>query len=186
MDRDIKGIIKDENPINHWGFLDVKDRIVLDLGCGINSEFLPTPYYFIVERGAKKVIGVDSNEQSYQWFKQNFNVQNFIPFKDMVDRYEKFEFYFDYFKPDVVKMDVEGSEIYMNAFNNKLFDSVEEIAIEYHSYPCLIAIEGKLRENNYKLEYYKFEHLDLEHQGVLFAYKTKFHTHFENQEFKRC
>lgn len=171
MDRDIKGIITSENPKEHWGFLFVQDKVVLDLGCGINSEHTPTPWYFIQDRGASKVIGVDSNPQSYQWFKQNYNIQNFIPFMDMVDRYEKFEFYFDYFKPQVVKMDVEGSEIYMNAFNNKLLDSVEQIAIEYHNYPCLLAIEGKLKENNYKLQYYKFEHLDITHQGVLYGYK---------------
>lgn len=171
MDREIKGIITSENPKEHWGFLFVQDKVVLDLGCGINSEHTPTPWYFIQDRGASKVIGVDSNPQSYQWFKQNYNIQNFIPFMDMVDRYEKFEFYFDYFKPQVVKMDVEGSEIYMNAFNNKLLDSVEQIAIEYHNYPCLLAIEGKLKENNYKLQYYKFEHLDITHQGVLYGYK---------------
>lgn len=171
MDRDIKGIITSENPKEHWGFLFVQDKVVLDLGCGINSEHTPTPYYFIQDRGASKVIGVDSNPQSYQWFKQNYNIQNFIPFMDMVDRYEKLEFYFDYFKPQVVKMDVEGSEIYMNAFNNKLLDGVEQIGIEYHNYPCLLAIEGKLKENNYKLQYYKFEHLDITHQGVLYGYK---------------
>lgn len=173
MDRDIKGIITSENPKEHWGFLYVQDKVVLDLGCGINSEHTPTPWYFIQDRGAKKVIGVDSNPQSYQWFKQNYNIQNFIIFSDVIDRYEKIVFLFDYFKPQVVKMDIEGAEIYMNALNNELFDTVEQIAIEYHSFPCLVAIEGKLKENNYILEYYKFEHLNIDHQGVLFGYKKK-------------
>ena len=26
--------ITSEEPINHWGFIDFKDKIVLDLGCG--------------------------------------------------------------------------------------------------------------------------------------------------------
>jgi len=168
--RVIKGIIKTENPDEHWGFLNPKDKVVLDLGCGINNDqYLPTPMWFIMERKASKVIGVDGNPQSYEWFKTNYNVKNFISFMDLVDRYEKFEFYFDYFKPQVVKMDVEGSEILMNAFQNHLFDNVEEIGIEYHSFPCLISIEGKLKENGFKMDYYKFEHLDLEHQGVLYG-----------------
>jgi len=172
MSREIKGIIQNEDPNVHWGFLNPRGKVVLDLGCGINNDqFLPTPMWFIQEKGAKKVIGVDGNPQSYQWFRQNYNVQNFISFMDMVDRYEKFEFYFDYFKPQVVKMDVEGSEIFMNAFRNDLFDTVEEIGIEIHSYPCLIAVESKLKENGFKIDYYKFEHLELEHQCVLFGKK---------------
>lgn len=186
MNREIKGIITTENPDEHWGFLHPKGKTVLDLGCGINNEqFLPTPMWFIMQKDAKKVIGVDGNPQSYQWFKLNYNVQNFIPFMDMIDRYEKIEFYFDYFKPQVVKMDIEGSEIYMNAFRNDLFDNVEEIGIEYHSLPCLIAVENKLKENGFTIEYYKFEHLEIEHQGVLYARKTKYHTHFENNEYKK-
>lgn len=173
IDREIKGIITSENPKEHWGFLHVQDKVVLDLGCGINSEHTPTPCHFIIERGASKVIGVDSDPQSYQWYKMNYNVQNFICYMDMVDRYEKMEYYFDYFKPQVVKMDIEGAEIYMNALNNNLLNSVEQIAIEYHNYPCLISIENKLKENNYELQYYKFEHLNIEHQGVLYGYKKK-------------
>jgi predicted RNA methylase len=68
--RNIIRTIENESPDTHWGFLPVKDKVVLDLGCGLNSEFMPTPYFFIQERGASKVIGVDPNEQSYQWYKQ--------------------------------------------------------------------------------------------------------------------
>lgn len=171
MDREIKGIITSEHPDIHWGFLNVKDKIVLDLGCGINSEHTPTPWYFINDKKAKYVVGVDSSQPSYNWFTQNFVVKNFIPIMDMVDRWEKIQMYIDYWKPEVIKMDIEGSEILMGPLNKRLFDNVEEIAIEYHNLACLITIENKLKEVGFKLEYYKFEHLDIDYQGVLYAHK---------------
>lgn len=171
MERKIIKNIANEDPENHWGFLNVANKVVLDLGCGVNSEFLPTPFYFINKKFAKKVIGVDSNPQSYNWFKTNYNVQNFILFMDMIDRYEKMEFYFDYFKPDVVKMDIEGAEYLLFGLDKELLEPVKEFAIEYHNRVALYACEDFLSKSGYQLEYYNFNHLDLEHQGVLHAKK---------------
>ena len=70
MNRHVRSIIRDENPENHWGFLPVKDKVVLDLGCGVNSEFVPTPWFFLEMRKAKKVYGVDPDPNSYEWFKK--------------------------------------------------------------------------------------------------------------------
>jgi hypothetical protein len=171
MDRLIKGTIATEHPQEHWGFLNVEGKSVLDLGCGINSEFTPTPWYFLQERKAKNVVGIDSDKQSYDWFKQNYVVKNFLPIMDMVDRIEKFELYLGYYKPDIVKMDIEGSEILINALNVSYLESVQQIGVEYHNLSCLISCEHKLREAGFKLEYFKFDHLDIDYQGVLHGYK---------------
>lgn len=169
--REIKGTITSEHPNHHWHFLNVKDKVVLDLGCGINSEHTPTPWYFINDKKASFVVGVDSDNNSYQWFKQHFIVKNFIPIMDWVDRWEKIRMYIDYWQPEVIKMDIEGSEIFMNAVDASHFKGVKEIGIEYHNLPCLLSCESKLKEAGFKLEYYKFEHLDIDYQGVLYAYK---------------
>lgn len=171
MERNIIRTIESESPDNHWGFLNVQGKTVLDLGCGINSEFTPTPWYFLQDRQAKQVIGIDGNPQSYEWFKKNYLVKNFLPIMDMVDRIEKFELYLGYYKPDIVKMDIEGSEILINALNVSYLESVQQIGIEYHNLSCLISCEHKLREAGFKLEYYKFEHLDIDYQGVIHGYK---------------
>jgi hypothetical protein len=121
---------------------------------------------------AKHVVGVDSNPESYNWFKHNFKVKNFIPIMDMVDRIEKFELYLGYYKPEVVKMDIEGSEVLMNALDVSYLESVQQIGIEYHNLSCLISCEHKLREAGFKLEYFNFENLDIDYQGVLRGYKS--------------
>ena len=172
MSREIKGTITTEAPDTHWGFLNVQGKSVLDLGCGINSEFTPTPWYFLQDMKAKHVVGVDSNPESYNWFKHNFKVKNFIPIMDMVDRIEKFELYLGYYKPEVVKMDIEGSEVLMNALDVSYLESVQQIGIEYHNLSCLISCENKLTEAGFKLEYFNFENLDIDYQGVLHGYKS--------------
>ena len=171
MSRTIKGNIPNENPEVHWGFLPVEGETILDLGCGINnSEFLPTPVYWI-EKGAKMVYGVDSGEPSYNWFKEKFTIKNFLPIMDWVDRLEKFELYINATKPTVMKIDVEGAEIFLMGIKPEVLEGVRHIGIEYHNLSCLLACESVLRDNGYELDYYKFDRLDLEFQGVIHAHK---------------
>lgn len=171
MSREIKGIIHTENPAEHWSFLPVEGETILDLGCGINNQdFLPTPMYWI-EKKAKMVYGVDPGQDSYNWFNQNFKIKNFLPIMDWVDRTEKFDLYLSATKPSVVKIDVEGSEIFLNAIKPENLEGVRHIGIEYHNLACLLSCEHLLRDNGYELDYYKFNHLDIDYQGVLHAHK---------------
>ena len=170
--RKIKGIINSENPKEHWGFLPIKDETILDLGCGINNnEHIPTPMYW-VQNGAKQVYGIDPSKESYEWFNTNYVMPNCLIIMDYVDRVEKFELYFGATKPTVCKIDVEGSEIFMNAINPQLLETIKHFGIEYHNLPCLLSIEHLLEDNGYTLEYYKFDHLNVDYKGVLHAYKN--------------
>lgn len=171
MDRIAKGIIHTEEPTEHWGFLPLKDETVLDLGCGINNqEYMPTPMHWITN-GAKFVVGVDSSQQSYEWFKSNYSLKNFINIMDYVDRIEKFELYLGYYKPTIVKIDVEGSELFLNGLRPEFLSSVRHIGIEYHNLPCLVSCERLLEENGFEIEYYKFNHIDINYQGVIYGKK---------------
>lgn len=170
IERTIKGEIHSESPVDHWRFLPIENEVILDLGCGINSEHTPTPVYWINNK-ARFVAGVDPSQQSYDWFKQNFNLRNFVNHMDYVDRIEKFELYLGYYRPTVLKMDIEGGELYLNGLNPKYLDGIRHIGIEYHNFPCLVSCERLLIDNGYTLEYYKFPHLDIDYQGVLYAFK---------------
>jgi hypothetical protein len=169
--RNIIRTIENESPDTHWGFLPVTNKVVLDLGCGLNSEFMPTPCFFIQERGASKVIGVDPNQQSYQWYKQNYNVHNFICHMDYADTIFKLEWYMKHSGANIAKIDIEGSEILMNAINPEILSGFSNIAIEYHNLPSLIAVERLLKENGFTIEFYKFPNLPIDHQGVIHGYK---------------
>ena len=171
MERKIIREIENEDPSTHWGFLPVENKVVLDLGCGLNSEFAPTPWYFIQERGAKMVYGIDPSPESYEWFKRNYNIPNFLPIMDYCDSLQKHEYYLKATTPDVIKCDIEGSEIYMMAIKPEFLTNVKHIAIEYHNLPCLISVEKMFEDNGYEVEYYKFPHLALDHQGVIHGFK---------------
>ena len=49
--------ITSAEPDNHWGFINFKDKIVLDLGCGKFHSTIST-YDLFLQNGAKQVIGV--------------------------------------------------------------------------------------------------------------------------------
>lgn len=175
MEREIKGMINSEHPQDHWRFLPIENETILDLGCGINSEHTPTPVWW-VQNKAKMVYGVDPSSQSYEWFKTNFVVKNFINIMDYVDRTEKFDFYLNATKPTVVKIDVEGSEVFLNAIKPSNLDTVRHIGVEYHNLSCLLSCESLLKSQGYSIDYYKFNHLDIDYQGVLHAFKKKITT----------
>lgn len=171
MDRQIIGHINSEDPAEHWRFLPIENETILDLGCGINNhQFTPTPVYWIQNK-AKFVAGVDASEPSYGWFKQNFLIKNFVSIMDYVDRLEKFQLYLGYYKPTVVKIDVEGGELFLNGLDPEYLSTVRHIGIEYHNLPCLITVERLLQENGYEIDYYKFKDIDLDHQGVIHGHK---------------
>lgn len=175
MEREISGLIHNESPDNHWSFLPIEGKTILDMGSGINSEFTPTPMYWI-QNGAKMVYGVDPSQDSYNWYRQNYNIKNFIQFCDWIDRLEKFSFYFDAVKPDVAKIDVEGSEIFLMGLKPESLNSCRHIGIEYHNLPALLACEYLFKENGYEMKYYKFPHLDIDYQGVIYGSKKSITT----------
>jgi hypothetical protein len=170
MEREVSGLITSEDPSVHWSFLPKEGQTILDLGSGINSEFTPTPMYW-VQNKAKMVYGVDPSQDSYNWYKQNFNVKNFIQVMDYVDRLEKFELYFRAVKPDVAKIDVEGAEIFMMGLKPETLEGCRHIGIEYHNLSCLLACEHLFNDNGYDIKYYQFPHLDIDYQGVIYGHK---------------
>ena len=134
--------ITSEDPNEHWGFCRIQDRVVLDLGHGIwEQNTKPTPLYFL-EEGAQKVIGVDPSQPSYNWYSQNLKTSKFIQHCDFIDGADKLRMYIKYYRPELIKSDIEGSEIYFNNITKEDMESVKEIAVEVHSLACTITIKN--------------------------------------------
>jgi hypothetical protein len=138
-------IVESENPIEHWNDIkQVEDKIVLDLGCGwLFQPFESTPQYFI-NRGAKKIIGVDASCGEIEKLNENFPNHTFVcktilEFDDLVSLITEY-------KPQLIKMDIEGYERHMENITAEQFESVEEIAVEYHNPECKKILEEKLTE----------------------------------------
>lgn len=138
--------ITSEDPKEHWGFCRIQDRVVLDLGHGIWEENTkPTPLFFL-EEGAQKVVGVDPSQPSYNWYSQNLKTSKFIQHNDFIDSPNKLKMYIQYYKPHLIKCDIEGSEIYFNNITKEDMECVKEIAVEYHNLACKIIMNRMAEE----------------------------------------
>ena len=115
--------IPNEDPQNHWSFLEVKDKLVLDMGCSFyeayfNPGMLSSAEWFVKE-GATKVIGFDSEPAEVKKYH--------IVYKNN-PKYEIFKMFLDgdvqirellKYKPQVIKCDIEGAEINFKSITNE-------------------------------------------------------------------
>lgn len=143
-------IVNSENPIEHWSDIsDVQDKIVMDLGCGwLFQPFESTPEYFI-NRGAKSVIGVEADGGEVQKLKGLYPNHTFIC-KTVLSENDLIEL-FETYKPDVVKMDIEGYESVIDKMTSEQWNSIIEIGVEYHNPTCKAILEKKLVEFGFQI-----------------------------------
>ena len=128
----IEGVIHSENPREHWEYLNCKDRVILDLGCGFWTEAERnlgdgTAKYFIGQN-PKQYIGVDYNGVDIKRLSAEFPQGIFYEksIKGEADILELINAH----KPQVVKCDIEGMETALFGLQEKY--SIEQIAIESH------------------------------------------------------
>ncbi len=118
--------------LKHWS-LSVKDRIVLDIGADKGSTA-----DFFLRQGAKQVIAVEGVKETYLELEENAKkIPGIIPIYKLMCDYGCFENLIKEYKPDTVKIDVEGSELYMIYIDNSVLRSVGSYMIEIHYPPIL-------------------------------------------------
>jgi hypothetical protein len=167
-------IVHSENPLEHWSDItDLNDKVVLDLGCGwLFQPFQSTPEYFI-SRGAKQIIGLDASCGEIEQLKVKypehiFKCKTIQQINDLVDL-------FITYRPQVIKMDIEGYESLMKFITAEQFSSVEEIAVEYHNPECKKILTDKLKELGFEifsLNQFGWFCTDINQMGIMHAKKT--------------
>jgi hypothetical protein len=127
--------IKSENPKEHWWMVNCKGKSILDLGCAYNDvdeektreNKLGTPHYFIAQEPSA-YLGVDSFAPDIEQLKTEFPQARFIC--DSIDSPEKIRGYIIDSKPQIIKCDIEGAEMFFLGLSKLSF--VEELCIELH------------------------------------------------------
>ena len=117
----------DENYDLHWGYVDWKDKIVLDCGADYGSTAK-----FFLDRGAKKVIAVEYDEQYWDALIALSEEANIIPVKRFLSTARDFEDLISEYVVDAIKVDVEGGEVGLINLDCEYLRRVAEYAIEYH------------------------------------------------------
>jgi hypothetical protein len=142
--------IESENPEHHWHLTKIKDETILDLGCGfymIQPGWENTPEYFI-NRGAKKVIGIDPTNNDIIKLKSLYPKHDF--YCDKIDTIEKLDYYINNNNITSLKMDIEGHETkFIESTNDYM--SLKHVAIETHSRQILNNMIKKLLKLNFKI-----------------------------------
>jgi SAM-dependent methyltransferase len=154
--------ITSEEPKEHWSFLNSKDKIVLDLGCGKFYSSISTAQWFLNE-GANKVIGVDLKEEP-------IDDPKFVPYAKAISSKEDLEYFF-YYMPEVIKCDIEGAEKYFKDID-QLPSSVTQFAVEYHDNETKNICQDRLNRWGFKnIELYQLFNENTNRIGVFHAWK---------------
>lgn len=117
----------------HWGLkpqiITYSDKTVLDLGADYGSTA-----EFFLKHGAKKVIAIEGDQKLSKQLIDNYKgSSNVIPISKFIDSPKQIEQLISKYKPDIVKVDIEGYEINLLKVKPKIIQSVKEWMIEYHS-----------------------------------------------------
>jgi hypothetical protein len=137
--------IQNEHPSDSLRFLNPKNKNFLDLGCGRHSDrdgnwTLPTSEYtpiFAVNKGAKKVVGVDSRDTEKifyeEYFKENFKNIEYNFYTDLIESSEQVKGLVKKHEIDFIKTDIEGYETLFLTWTKEDFENISDFVIEYHT-----------------------------------------------------
>ena len=155
-------IVTSEEPNIHWGFLEVKGKNILDLGCSKFAASISTPEYFI-ESGADYVVGIDMGDMGWQHPKFKMVCMT-------ITKTSQIQSLLDTYNPNIIKCDIEGWERTFEEI--KELPNVNEIAIEYHDNTLKLMIERKLIEWGFGTpDLHQLFDIEIERMGVLHAKK---------------
>ena len=140
---------------DHWGFINWKNKIVLDIGADYGS----TAECFIAY-GASKVFASEGDEKLYSQLVQYAKGKpNIIPSKKWIQNPNDFIDLFNKFKDskiDIYKIDCEKAEIYLLDISNDMLRSIKEYAIECHTPDILSKISNKFKSAGFEIKNTKF------------------------------
>jgi len=130
--------VNSEDPNYHWEYVNVKNKRVLDLGCGDFGGVGKLPYtttleYFLIKE-ASFVLGVDVNISDLEAIKSlETKYPNFSIINNMISSPDQIKDLIINNNIQILKSDIEGHEINIFNLDNETFSLIEEYYIETHS-----------------------------------------------------
>jgi len=171
----VSGLITSEDASIHWKHLDVAGKVVLDLGCGLwdaNDPRESSPIYFKNE-GAKRIIGVDSNEKDINTLKKYFdecfpNDGSEFFVKEITTTDDLLHFLSSN-QVESIKCDIEGFESVMFNLDKSQVKNIINIAVEYHNRELFLGLVKTLKKWGFKIIDHSLFTYAPQNMGVLTA-----------------
>jgi len=142
-----------DHPNDHWpvDLINVRDKVVLDLGCGNDGnlssfDWPSTPEHFIAN-GAKKIIGIEINAKDIKYLSNKIDPSIGVfsaPYLDVEGLIKVNDI-------EVVKCDNEGGEVELFNLPMQVFRLVDEYYIETHNQSINELAKAKFAEYNYEI-----------------------------------
>jgi hypothetical protein len=113
----------------HWGWLDVRDKVVLDVGADYGSTA-----DFFLQRGAARVIAVEGDTRSFRRLEALAKERpGLVAVQKRITSVNDWRELLSSHAPQVVKADCEGGEYWLLDLEDKLFSRPEAWAVELHT-----------------------------------------------------
>lgn len=166
--------IHTENSTVHWKYFNVKDKNVLDLGCGlwdVRDVNEMSPFYFY-KQGAKTVIGIDTLDSDINFLNENNLDKDRITFiKDFISTDQQVKDLIKTHNINSIKSDIEKSETLFYNFTADDFKSIDTFALEYHGSDIKQGFLSRYKDWGFKLIAHGTLTMGEEEYGVLFFEK---------------
>lgn len=150
--------VDNENPEQHWEFINCENKVAVDLGCGrwekveFRDQSWPTTPEYLILRGASHVYAFDIDPEEISWYSQNISPKfNVTATLKRISSVEDIKEIYQTYKPKIVKCDIEGAEESLLHLSNEEFCSVDLYAIETHSDFLFDRFMSKFAEQEYQI-----------------------------------
>jgi len=167
--------IQSENSQHHWPYLNTKNHLVLDLGCGRHDTsdiHQSSPIYF-GDNGAIKVIAIDARESEIDYFNsQNPNTEKYTFIHMFINTADDIKNLIKEYNPTVIKCDIEEYETVFYDISKDDMKNIVEFGLEYHTLDILEKMTKKIEDWGFNIHTKaEFGFVNAPQMGVLFCSK---------------
>lgn len=137
----------DESYDEHYGALEWKDKVVMDVGADYGSTA-----YWLLEKGAKQIIAIESDNNLFNQMILNIEEDSrIVPINMTISKPEDWEYLINTYPCNVIKSDCEGGEEFLLYINNDILKKVPEYCIEIHNCNAISSFKRKFGRCGYKV-----------------------------------
>ena len=168
--------VSSENPNLHWEFIECKDVVAVDLGCGrwgkveYRDPSWPTTPEYLIQKGASHVYAFDIDPVEIDWYTANISTKmNVTAYCKAINTVDDVREILTTLKPKSIKIDIEGYEQAFLQLTDEEFCSIDFYAVETHS----DALSEQFSQKFEKLNYEVVAIIDLIHARPMKAFFAK-------------